>query len=479
MHQGRLLEKRGKIDQWFNVPSFLWKDTNEWPPSAKIPEVDSNNDPEIKRVAVVNMVGQKQDILSILESRVTCLDSKSNDLIDAQIMEDVKMFIIRMVQKRSFGTEVKTTRSNGKKQYIKRESRFYSLDPFIAEDGIIRVGGRLKRSTYNENLLHPIVLSKDAIISTKILEWCHISVGHSGRGVTLNQLRNLGFWIICGNSVTRSIINKCVICRNVRGKFGTQKMAELPMRRVTDSPPFKCSGVDMFGPFIIKEARKELKRYGAMFTSLASRAMHIEIRNSMETDSFILALRRFIARRGNVRSITSDNGLNFVGADNELKKAFSEMNHQQIEHFLANTGADWLIWSRNAPTASHAGGVWEHQIRSAINILTSPLKNHGTCLKDESPHTLMAEVEAIVNSKPLTVETISDPQSLTPLSPSNLLTMKSRVIMPPPGSFVRQQKTMEYNSTTVQHLADEFWSRWRKEFLSTLQNGLQRRGIPK
>ena len=119
-------------------------------------------------------------------------------------------------------------RSNGKNPYIQRESPLYRLDPFIAEDGIIRVGERLKRSTYNQNLLHPIVLPKDAIISKKILEWCHISVGHAGRGVTLNQLRNLGFWIICGNSVTRSIINKCVICGSLRGKFGTQMMAELP-----------------------------------------------------------------------------------------------------------------------------------------------------------------------------------------------------------------------------------------------------------
>ena len=135
-----------------------------------------------------------------------------------------------------------------------------------------------------------------------------------------------------------------------------------------------------------------------MFICLASRAVHIEITNSMETDSFTLALRRFIARHGNVRSITSDNGSNFVGADNELKKAFSEMNHQQIQHFLANIGVDWLIWSRNAPAASHMGGVWERQIRSARSILASLLKNHGTCLKDESLHTLMTEVEAIVNS---------------------------------------------------------------------------------
>ena len=77
----------------------------------------------------------------------------------------------------------------------------------------------------------------------------------------------------------------------------------------------------------------------------------------METDLFILGLGRFIARRGSVRSITSDNVTNFMGADNELKKAFSEMNHQQIQHFLANMAADWLIWSRNAPAASLMGGV--------------------------------------------------------------------------------------------------------------------------
>ena len=148
--------------------------------------------------------------------------------------------------------------------------------------------------------------------------------------------------------------------QNLRGKFGTQKMAELPRQRVTDSPSFTYCGVDMFGPLIINKGRKELKRYVAKFTCLASRAVHIEITNSVDTDSFILALRCFIARLDNIRRITSENGTNFVGADNELKKAFSEMNHQQIQHFLANTVADYLIWSISAPAASHMGGMWEH-----------------------------------------------------------------------------------------------------------------------
>ena len=177
----------------------------------------------------------------------------------------------------------------------------------------------------------------------------------------------------------------------------------------------------------------------------------------METDSFILALRRFNARRGNVRSITSENGTNFVGADNEFKKAFNEINHQQVQHFQTTTGADWLIWSRNVPAATHMGGVWERQTRSERSILAWLLKSHGTCLKNESLHTLMTEVEAIANVRPLTVETISDPQSLTPLSPSHLLTKKSRVIMPPPGSFVRPDFYNRRKWRKVQRLADEFW----------------------
>ena len=77
-----------------------------------------------------------------------------------------------------------------------------------------------------------------------------------------------------------------------------------------------------------------MKRYGAMFTCLASRAIHIEVTHSLDTDSFIPALRRLIARRGNVRQMRSDNGSNFVGAEQELLKAFSEMDHNKTEKFL-------------------------------------------------------------------------------------------------------------------------------------------------
>ena len=111
------------------------------------------------------------------------------------------------------------------------------------------------------------------------------------------------------------------------------------------------------------------------------------------------------------------------------------MDHKKIGDFLEESGGDWMVWKRNPPLASNIGGVWERQIRSACSILNSLLKIHGSNLTEESLQTLVVEVEAIVNSRPLTAEVMNDVKSLAPLSPINLLTVKSRVVMPPPGNF--------------------------------------------
>jgi hypothetical protein len=129
-----------------------------------------------------------------------------------------------------------------------------------------------------------------------------------------------------------------------------QKMADLPKERVTPAPPFTYCGIDYFGPFVVKQGRKEVKRYGAVFMCMASRAVHIETAVSLETDSFINALRRFIARRGPVREIRSDQGTNLVGAEKELNLALKEMNHDEIQKSLVMNNTSWLItWKRNPP----------------------------------------------------------------------------------------------------------------------------------
>ena len=122
--------------------------------------------------------------------------------------------------------------------------------------------------------------------------------------MTLNELRTNGYWIVSGNAMVRQFIFKCVTCCHLRANQGEQKMADLPKSRTEPAPPFTYCGVDFFGPWHIQRGGAVVKRYGALFTCLASRAVHLEVADSLETDSFINALRRFICRRGSVRGIS-------------------------------------------------------------------------------------------------------------------------------------------------------------------------------
>ena len=243
-------------------------------------------------------------------------------------------------------------------------------------------------------------------------------------------------------------------------------MASLPSDWLYEEPPFTYCSVDLFGLFVIKEDCKEVKHYGALFACLSNRDIHIETVTSLNTDSFILCLHKFVGRREN-RLLRSDNGSDFVIASSEFKKAVAEMDHQRINDFMRDNGGEWMPWIM-PPSASKMDGVWERQI-SARTILISLLKTHGTTLNDESLHTLLIEVEALVNSHPLTTDLLSDVNSMIPLSPINQLILKPRVVMPPSGVFTAPDIYCHRHWRRVQHISNEFWSRWRKEVLATLQ----------
>ena len=130
---------------------------------------------------------------------------------------------------------------------------------------------------------------------------------------------------------------------------------------------------------------------------MVTRAVHLEVVKSMETDSFINALRRFVARRGPPSDIYSDNGTNFVGADRELKQSLQEWNQSQIADVLSQKGIQWHF---NPPAAPHFGGIWERLVQSCKKALKVVL--HGQVVTDEVLETAFAETEALVNSRPLT-----------------------------------------------------------------------------
>ena len=203
-----------------------------------------------------------------------------------------------------------------------------------------------------------------------------------------------------------------------------------------------------------------------LITCMASRAIHIEMLEDMSTDAFINALRCFMALRGPVRSIRCDQGSNFIGAINTLKRGINEIEDEKLKKFLATNHCDFIL---NSPHSSHMGGAWERQIRTIRSVLTSMLNQNSSRLDTSTLRTFFYEAMSIVNSRPLSVENLNDPKAPEPLTPNHLITMKSKILLPAPGHFVQEDIYTRQRWRKVQLLADQFWLRWKKEYLRTLQ----------
>jgi len=206
-----------------------------------------------------------------------------------------------------------------------------------------------------------------------------------------------------------------------------------------------------------------VKRYGVLYTCLTTRAVHIEVAHSLDTDSFINSLRRFVARRGPPKEFRTDNGTNFVGGEKELCEAINAFNHQAIHATLLQKN---IVWTFNPPAGSHHGGVWERCIRSTRKILNAILNKQT--IYDETLSTLLCEVEMIINVRPLT-KVSDDPRDLEALTPNHLLLLRPGTTLPP-GVFNKDDTYSRCRWRQVQYLADVFWRRWVKEYLPTLQS---------
>ena len=146
---------------------------------------------------------------------------------------------------------------------------------------------------------HQLILPKKHHVVDLIVRHYHLKSGHSGVEHVLSLIRER-FWILKARTAVKSVLRSCFDCRRRHAPLGEQQMADMPTDGVTpEKPPFTFVGVDCFGPFVVRRGRSLVKSYGVLFTCLSVRAIHLEVAHSLDTDSFINAMRRFIARRDN------------------------------------------------------------------------------------------------------------------------------------------------------------------------------------
>ncbi|XP_054717268.1 uncharacterized protein LOC129226664 [Uloborus diversus] len=340
-------------------------------------------------------------------------------------MKAARNILVKIVQKQEFSTEYIHLEN---KKPLPANSKLLSLKPFINDDGVIRVGGRLENAPFSNERNHPILLPKNHHLTTIIIRSYHETYLLAGTILLLSVIRK-EFWIINAKSAIKNEIWKCIKCFKLKGKTATQVMADLPRARVMPSRVFSKTGLDFAGPFLVKPRSghgvRTLKVYICIFVCLAVKAVHIEIVGNLSADCFIAALKRFVARRGKPSEVFSDCGSNFVATNKELNRIIARLQKEEpVHNYFANEGTKWNF---NPPSAPHFGGIWEAAVKSAKSHLKRTIADQKLTLEEFS--TLTTQIESCLNSRPLSPLS-EDPSEMSALTPGHFLVGRSHSSIP-------------------------------------------------
>ena len=373
--------------RWFLGPSFLKKNESHWPTL-------DNNFQDIALSSESPDENQEENVFSLISndflidfdkfltwkrlirhvSLIIKFVSRCQkiNLSTSELYSEAELYCIKLSQLISFSDEVSNL-SHGKS--ISNESRVLSLSPFLDSRGILCIESRLSYFTHLSLSSKPIILDAKNRLTILQIKNYHEKFFHASHETVLNELRQK-FWIVGLRRALKKIVSKCTICRYLRSNPSQPRMAPLPDARLGYRMKiFYHCGMDYFGPFYVKVARRIEKRWGVIFTCMSSRAIHLEKTNSLTTSSAIMALRRFAGRRGSPSIIYCDNAKNLKGISKELLSALRKLD-------LSSIGAEAeklkICWKFNPPAAPHMGGAWERLIHSVKTSLRYVLKKTAT-----------------------------------------------------------------------------------------------------
>lgn len=280
-----------------------------------------------------------------------------------------------------------------------------------------------------------------------------------------NYLRS-GYWIISGRNLIKRHVRECVICAKQRATTKSPFMGSLPSVRCTPARPFLHSGVDYAGPISVRTSKgrghRSYKGYIALFVCMSTRAIHLELVSDMTTQAFLAAFKRFTSRRGHCSQLWSDNGTTFVGACKELQQLTAIQS--SIAQDLEVRGTSWHFIPPHAP---NFGGLWEAGVKSTKFHLKRVIGDQTLTFEEMS--TLLCQVEACLNSRPISVIHNDDPSEPLPLTPGHFLIGEPLMAVSEPN-YENSSVSSLSRWQLIQRTTQTFWRRWSQEYLAYLMN---------
>ncbi|XP_076298030.1 uncharacterized protein LOC143217531 [Lasioglossum baleicum] len=384
---------------------------------------------------------------------------KTESILTASEIQACKLTLLQLEQAAHFMEDIRALRKN---QPVPSKSRLAKLSPFLDPEGVLRVGGRLQVTNLTYDRKHPAILPDDSALARLWVDAAHKRCLHGGTQLTLSTLRQ-ECWVLKGRHMVKSCIRHCTTCRRWKGQTAQPKMGNL-----TPCRPFYRSGIDYAGPILLRSNRGRgqltSKGYIAVFIYLVTKAVHLEAASDGSTDTFLAALRRFMARRGRCSELYSDCGRNFVGANHELRALLRESEKQGGGPFAA-ASREGIIWRFNPPSAPHFGGLWEAAVKSVKYHLRRIIGEQR--LTFEELTTLLTGIEACLNSRPL-LPLSDDPEDPVALTPGHFLIGEPLTAIPEPSlEDIPAARLSRWQ--LLQQMQQHFWKRWSREYLNSLQ----------
>ena len=347
----------------------------------------------------------------------------------------------------------------------------YQLGLKIGEDGLVRCHGRLINSSSLDSVaLCPVYLPSKCYFSTLLIRDTHKRLLHSGIAHTLSEIRN-EYWIPKGRKTVRDELLKCGSCRKFQGgPFQMPKMMTWPERKLSRSIPFTYTGLDYLGPIYVKSKSGRKKVWIALFTFVVVRAIHLEVISDMTAEKFLMALRRFLSRRGKPDEIILDNASQFVAAKTVVNLAMKNViNDSDIYNYTASNGIKWNFITEFAPWE---GGFYERLVGMVKNCIRKTVGR--LLLTKDQLITFSTEIEAVINSRPLMYvhEDIESNNLITPAHFINvLLTTGTPTLIEDKSYGINRHSTakilLEIWKKGQNHL-NSAWKMWRDEYLLSL-----------
>ena len=333
------------------------------------------------------------------------------------------------------------------------EVKFRNLNVKLDDENIFCCEGRLQFAPISKEAKSPILLNEKHPLTKLIIIDIHRSNKHISVKYTLNEFRQR-YWMFCGRRIIRNIIRACVICRKRSCKsYQYPPTPPLTPLRLNDSRPFFTTGIDNFGPVYVRniyfvENDTMHKAWVTLYTCAASRAICLDVVPSCSAASFINSFKRIISRRGCPDNVISDNAGNF--------------DCTETDNFVASRKVEW---HKNLPLAPWHGGFFKRLVKNVKDLLIKELGHNR--LSFEELQTLLFEIEAILNNRPLTYQYPTDLQSC--LSPNHLLFGRSLQLSSIQSSPLSINVDFVEYSKRVKTIIDRFWNQWRNEYLLDLR----------